>query len=73
MSPIPPTTRPLRTIRPEGTYSTIRVGDGMVETILFAPNGGDALATMRSHHGITQIQAEHIERIQQQLNSKEHS
>lgn len=68
---IPATTKPLRTTKPEGTYSTIRLGDGMVETILFAPNGGEALATVRSHHGVTQIQAEHIERIQQQLTDKQ--
>lgn len=51
---------------PEGVYSTTRFPDGMVETILFR-NDGTTVGPVRNYQGISEIQREHIRKIQTEI------
>lgn len=62
--------KPLLAGEPEGEYSTIRLADGSIETVLFNWQGKRIAGPVRTYQSITYIQREHIRTIQTELEGK---
>lgn len=58
--------KPIKAREPEGDYSTIRLADGTIETVLFGKDG-EPLATRRTYISYVEIQRQHIREIRAEL------
>lgn len=58
--------KPITAREPEGEYSTIRLADGTIETVLFSKDW-KVIATRRTYISYVEIQRQHIREIRAEL------